>query len=78
MLTVALPDELEAAVVAAAQRLGLSVDEYLADVCSEALTLDVDRARLQSFLDGTPCVMHERTDAWLADFSVGKRSACRR
>ena len=48
MLNVALPDALETAVLAAARRSGQSVDEYLAAVCAEALSLEIDRARLDS------------------------------
>jgi len=78
MITVTLSDELEAAVVAAAGRKGLSVDDYLTSICEEALSLEVDRQRLQSYRDGTPGVSQERADAWLADLAAGKWSECPR
>ena len=78
MLTVALPDELEAAVVTAAHRSGQSVDEYVAGVFADALSLEIDRSRLDSFLSGTPGVAHERARAWLSDLADGKRAECPR
>jgi hypothetical protein len=78
MLNVALPNELEAAVVTAARRSGQTVDEYVALVCADALSLEIDRARLDSFLSGTPAVEHERARAWLDDLVEGKRSECPR
>jgi hypothetical protein len=78
MLTVALPDGLEAAVVTAAHRSGQTVDEYVALVCADALSLEVDRARLDSFLSGTPAVAHERARVWLDDLVEGKRTECPR
>ena len=76
MLTVALPAELETAVLAAAHRTGLSVDDYLAMACSDALALEVDRARVDSYLAGEPAVPHERARAWLMDLADGKRTEC--
>jgi hypothetical protein len=78
MITVQLSTELEAAVIAAAGRHGQSVDDYLASVCAEALLLERDRARVQSYRDGKPAVSHERADAWLAELAAGKRSTCPR
>ncbi|MFL9870669.1 hypothetical protein [Paraburkholderia megapolitana] len=74
MLTVKLPSELEAAVVAAARRSGLSVDEYVAAVCTDAISLEVDRARLDSYLSGTPGVTHEHAKTWLSDLAHGTRT----
>jgi hypothetical protein len=74
MLTVTLPAELEAAVVMAARRSGQSVDEYAAAVFADALSLEVDRARLDSFLAGTPAIPHERVGQWLDDLASEKRT----
>ena len=74
MLTVALPDELEAAVVTAAHRSGQSLDEYIAAVFADALSLEVDRARVDSYLSGVRGVEHERVRDWLADLANGKRT----
>ena len=76
MLTVTLPDELEAQMLAAASRKGLSVEEYLAVLCKEALSLEVDRERLRSYRSGTPGVSQDRADAWLSDLAAGKWSEC--
>ncbi|HJV03045.1 MAG TPA: hypothetical protein VJ752_21080 [Burkholderiaceae bacterium] len=78
MITVQLSADLEAAVISAAGRHGLSVDAYLATVCTQALMLEQDRARVQSFVAGEPGVAHDRADAWLAELAAGKRSACPR
>ncbi|SDG93245.1 MULTISPECIES: hypothetical protein [unclassified Duganella] len=78
MLTVTLPDELEAEMLAAASRKGLSVEEYLAVICKEALSLEVDRERLQSYQSGRPGVSQDRADAWLSDLAAGKWSECPR
>jgi hypothetical protein len=78
MITVTLSDELEAEVIQAAGRKGLSLDDYLAEICKEALSVEVDRQRLQSYRDGTPGVSQERADAWLSDLAAGKRSECPR
>ncbi len=78
MLTIALPEALEAAVVEAARRSGQSVDDYLAAVCADALSLEVDRARLDSYLAGTQGVNHESARAWLADLAAGRRTECPR
>jgi hypothetical protein len=78
MITISLSDELEAAVIEAASRKGLSVDDYLASICNEALSLEVDRQRLQSYLDGAPGISQERADAWLSDLAAGKWSECPR
>lgn len=74
MLTVILPEALEAAVTAAARRTGLSIDDYLTVVCTDALSLEVDRSRVDSFLAGTPAISHERARAWLNDLAEGKRT----
>ena len=78
MLTVVLPDELEAAVTAAAQRSGLSVDDYLAAIFADALSLEIDRTRLDSYQAGTPAVPHERARVWLSDLAAGNRTECPR
>lgn len=78
MLTIVLPNAVETAVIAAAQRAGLTVDDYLAAVCADALSLEIDRARLDAYLEGTPGVPHERARAWLTDLSAGNRTACPR
>ncbi|WP_296001963.1 hypothetical protein [Rugamonas sp.] len=78
MITVTLSDELEAAVQSAAERKGVSLDDYLTAICSEALALETDRVRLQSYLAGTPGVSQQRADAWLAELAAGKRSPCPR
>ncbi|MFI4939256.1 MAG: hypothetical protein ACHP7O_02745 [Burkholderiales bacterium] len=78
MLTVVLPDALETAVTAAARRTGLSIDDYLAAVCADALSLEIDRARVDSFLAGTPAISHDRARAWLADLAEGNRTECPR
>lgn len=78
MITVQLSAEMEAAVIAAASRHGQSVDDYLTTVCAEALLLERDRARVQSYRDGEPAVSQQRADAWLAELAAGKRSACPR
>ena len=78
MLTVVLPDAVETAVIAAAQRAGQTVDDYLAVVCADALSLEIDRARLDAYLEGTPGVSHARARAWLMDLSAGNRTECPR
>jgi len=78
VFTVVLPDALETAVAAAAHRTGLSIDDYLAAVCADALSLEIDRARLDSFLAGTPAISHERARSWLADLAQGNRTECPR
>lgn len=78
MLTILLPEALETAVTAAAHRNGLSLDDYFAAVCSDALSLEVDRARVDSWLSGVSAVPHERARSWLQDLADGKRSECPR
>ena len=78
MLTVVLPDALETAVTAAAHRTGLSIDDYLAAVCADALSLEIDRARVDSYLAGTPTISHDRARSWLTDLAEGKRTECPR
>lgn len=78
MLTVSLNDKLESAVIAAAQRAGMTLDDYLAAVCADALSLEIDRARLDSYLAGTPAVSHEAAQAWLSDLAAGQRTECPR
>jgi len=78
MLTVVLPDVLETAVTAAAHRSGLSIDDYLVSVCADALSLEIDRARVDSFLAGTPAISHDRARSWLADLAEGNRTECPR
>lgn len=78
MLTVALPVELETAILAAAHRTGLSIDDYLAIACTDALALEVDRSRVDSFLAGEPAVSHERARVWLSDLAAGNRTECPR
>ncbi len=74
MLTVAFPDALEAAVIAAAQRSGQSLDDYLAAVCADSLSLEIDRVRLDSYLAGTPGVSQETARAWLTALADGHRA----
>jgi hypothetical protein len=74
MLTVVLPDALEQAVTAAAHRTGLSINDYLTAVCADVLSLEIDRARVDSYLAGTPAIPHERASAWLADLAQGRRT----
>ena len=78
MLTVVLPEALETAVTAAAHRTGMSVDDYLAAVCADALSLEIDRARVDSYLAGAPAVSHERARSWLSDLAAGNRTECPR
>lgn len=78
MLTIALPDGLERAVITAAHRAGQSVDDYLAIACADALSLDIDRARVDSYLAGIPGVSHERASAWLHNLAEGNRTECPR
>ena len=78
MLTVSLTAPLEAAVIAAAHRAGMTVEDYLAAVCTDALSLEIDRARLDSYLAGTPAVSNEKAQAWLADLVAGNRTECPR
>ena len=78
MLTIALPDGLETVVIAAASRAGQTVDDYLAIVCADALSLDIDRARLDSYLAGVPGVPHENARAWLSGLAEGERTECPR
>ncbi|MDN7671109.1 hypothetical protein QZM22_00865 [Burkholderia oklahomensis] len=78
MLTVTLPAELETAIMTAAHRSGQSVDEYAAAVFADALSLELDRARLDSYIAGTPGVPHERVSKWLEDLAAGKRTECPR
>ena len=78
MLTVVLPEALETAVTAAARRTGLSIDDYLTVVCAEALSLEIDRTRVDSFLAGTPAISHDRARSWLTDLAEGNRTECPR
>jgi hypothetical protein len=78
MLNVKLPEALESAVALAAKRAGLSIDDYLTAVCTEALSLDVDRARVRSYLTGTPGVPHASVNEWLDELAEGKRAPCPR
>jgi hypothetical protein len=76
MLTVVLPDALETAVAAAAHRTGLSIDDYLTAVCADALSLEIDRTRVDSFLAGTSAISHDRARSWLTDLAEGNRTEC--
>ncbi len=78
MLTVNLPEALEAAITSAAERAGLSIDDYLTAVCADALSLQIDRSRLNSYLSGTRGVPHETANAWLEDLASGNRTSCPR
>jgi len=71
---VALPDALEAAVIEAARHSSQSVDEYLAAVCADVLSLEIDRIRMDSYFAGTSAVSHEDAGAWLADLAAGHRT----
>jgi hypothetical protein len=76
MLTVELPDVLEAAVMEAARRSGQSVSEYLTAACAGTPALEIDRARLDSYLAGTRAISHQRARVWLADLAAGNRTEC--
>jgi len=76
MLTIDLPEDLEAAVIEAARRHGHSVDSYLASICADALALEVDRARVAAFHAGTRAIDHTAACAWLADLAAGHRTVC--
>jgi hypothetical protein len=78
MLTVELPETVESAVIAAARRAGQSVDDYLTALCADALSLEVDRARLDGYLAGVPSVSHDRARAWLSELARGNRTECPR
>ncbi len=78
MLTITLPDVIETAVVAAAHRTGLSVDDYLTAICADALSLEIDRARVDSYLSGTLAISHDRAKLWLAGLAAGNRTECPR
>lgn len=78
MLNVTLPMQLESDIIAAARRVGMRLDDHLAVVCADALSLEIDRARLDSYLSGTPAVPHERAHAWLTELSAGNRTECPR
>ena len=78
MLTIALPDVIETAVIAAAHRTGLSVDDYLTAICADALSLEIDRARVDSYLTGTLAISQERAKLWLANLVAGNRTECPR
>lgn len=78
MLTIDLPDTLETAITAAARRTGLSISDYLAAVCADALSLEVDRARVDSYLSGTLAISHDRARSWLTDLAAGSRTECPR
>ena len=78
MLTVSLTDTLESAVIAAAHRAGMTADDYVAAICADALSLEIDRARLDSDFAGTPAVPHETAQAWLSDLAAGQRTECPR
>ncbi len=73
MLTITLPEELESAVIDAARRSGLSVNDYVSAVFADALSLEIDRARLDSYLSGTQGVSHKRAQAWLENLAAGNR-----
>ena len=55
-----LLDDLEAAAVTAAHRPGQSLEEYVASVFSNALSLDEDRSRVDSYRSDVRGVAHER------------------
>ncbi len=78
MLTIALPEELESAVIEAAHRHGQSIDAYLASICADAMLLESDRARVAAFHAGTKPVEHDVARAWLSDLASGRRTECPR
>lgn len=78
MLTITLPEALESAVIDAARRSGLSVNDYVSALCADALSLEIDRARLDSYLAGTQGISHERAQGWLEDLAAGNRTDCPR
>ncbi len=78
MLTVNLPEALESAVASAAERAGLTLDAYLTSVCADALSLEIDRSRVDSYLTGTQGVPHATAQLWLDELAAGKRTPCPR
>ena len=51
-------------------------DELEAAVVShEAVSLEIDRRRLQSYLNGAPGISQKCADAWLSQLAAGKWSA---
>jgi hypothetical protein len=40
--------------------------------------LEIDRARLDSYLAGTEGVSHDAARAWLAELAAGRRTECPR
>ncbi len=76
MLTVVLPTDLETAVTAAAHRTGQTLNEYMTGVCADAISLEIDRARVDAYLDGLPGIPHERARTWLAELAEGKKAVC--
>ena len=76
MLTISFPAQLESEIIAAAHRAGMPLDDYLAIVCADALSLEIDRAKLDSYLTGTSAVSHEKARAWLAGLAAGNRTEC--
>lgn len=78
MLSINLPEALETAVTTAAHRAGQSLEDYLAVLCADALSLEIDRARVDSYLAGTPAVSHDHARSWLSDLAAGNRTECPR
>ncbi len=40
--------------------------------------LEIDRARVDSWLAGVPAVSHDRAREWLLDLAAGRRTPCPR
>jgi hypothetical protein len=78
MLTVNLPEALESAVSLAAKRAGLTIDAYLTSVCADALSLEIDRSRVDSYLTATRGVPHATAQSWFEELVAGKRTPCSR
>ena len=77
MLTVNLPAELQASLLAAAQRSGLSLDSFMTHLCSNALRHERERERQhdQAQQLAAPADTRQRVHAWLSDLAAGQYSA---
>lgn len=78
MLTINLPEALESAVASAAERAGLTIDAYLTSVCADALSLEIDRSRVNSYLTDAQGVSHATAKTWFDELAAGKRTPCPR
>lgn len=77
MLTITLPENIAQAVLAAANRQGVSVNQFVVDACSDVISLAEDRARVAAWENGAVSgVEHEKVDQWLAQLEQGVRDEC--